>query len=173
VGASSAQGPWAGPSSGRLRGGFGPWVCGCLAPPAVSSGPLGTAFKPSRSRGIPYGTEVAGFAPIAEGRRRHLESGFSVLRTGPSGGKGTATLTLLSDPAARAHPVLVRSRDLWNRFGVSFSAASTSPRSTGSSPPIELADRSSTSPQSSGFIDEPSPATLKLAAYLGASTSPR
>ena len=42
----------------------------------TTSGPLGTAFKPSRCRGIPCWTGVAGLPHFKEDRRRRAESGF-------------------------------------------------------------------------------------------------
>ena len=63
-----------------------------------------------------------------------------------------------------------RSRS-WNRFGVPFSAASTSSRSIGLSPPIELGSRSSTSPQSSGT--DLADGTCSAAARLGDDLLPR
>jgi len=56
----------------------------------TTSGPLGTAFKPSRDRGNPYRTGVTGPAQVAEGRWQHSESGLGALRRGTAGGRGTA-----------------------------------------------------------------------------------
>jgi hypothetical protein len=52
---------------------------------------LGTAFKPSRGRGIPCRTEVAGVASIPEGHPRYDESGFRALIGRSAGGNGTAS----------------------------------------------------------------------------------
>ena len=56
----------------------------------TTSGPLGTAFKPSQSHRKPCGPRVTGIASVTEDHLRHAESGFRDLVGRRAGGKGTA-----------------------------------------------------------------------------------